>query len=72
MDKLTTFWSSADSIVKGPDRAEHRDPNAIREDINQPCVSVYGSTVPLRLWGALGRGNFSDGSIALSWRSYDV
>jgi hypothetical protein len=63
MDKLTTFWSSADSIVKGPHRAEHRDPTAVREDINQPCVGVYGSTVPQRLWSVLSSGNFTDGSI---------
>jgi hypothetical protein len=63
MDKFTTLWSSPDTIVKGPHRAEHRDANAVREDINQPCVGIYGSTVPIRLWGALNSSNFTDGSI---------
>ena len=63
MSKLTTFWSSADQLVKEPVKADVRDEDHEYKNIDQPCVSVYGSTVPHRLWEAIGSGNFSDGSI---------
>jgi hypothetical protein len=63
MDKFTTLWSSADSVVPQGDKAEAKNPDVAQMDIVQPCVGIFGTKVPGRLWRALGSGNFEDGSI---------
>lgn len=62
MTNLTTLWSSASETVIGTEYANQRE--RPRQDIVQPCVSVYGSTVPQTFWAALQSGNIGDGSIA--------
>lgn len=62
MTQLTTLWSSADSLVVGTEYANQKD--RPRKDINEPCVCVYGSTVPQSFWTAMQSGNVSDGSLA--------
>ena len=61
---LTKMWSSSNSFMLGRELAELRSEDAVRMDINQPCVCVYGSTVPSTFWGALAGMNVEDGSLA--------
>lgn len=62
MTQLTTLWSSASEVVMGTEYANQRE--RPRMDIVNPCVSVYGSTVPMTFWKAMQSGNISDGSLA--------
>lgn len=64
MTKLTTLWSSAHTYLQGQERSELREESGKRQDIDQPCVCVYGSTVPERFWEAIASGAISDGSMA--------
>jgi hypothetical protein len=62
MTNLTTLWSSASEIVIGTEYANQRE--RPRVDIHEPCVCVYGSTVPMTFWQALQSGSVTDGSVA--------
>jgi hypothetical protein len=62
MTNFTTLWSSATERVRGADYANRVD--RPRRDIIEPCVCLYGSTVPQAFWGALQSGNVGDGSLA--------
>ena len=64
LPKLTVLWSSASTYMAGRELAEQRDESAHRMDVDQPCVCVYGSTVPDVWWRALAGSNVSDGSLA--------
>ncbi len=62
MSALTKLWTSADSFVRGTEYANQRERPRI--DIDQPCVCLYGSTVPEELWRAMQSGSIGDGSVA--------
>lgn len=62
MSTLTKLWTSADSFIRGTEYANQKDRPRI--DIDQPCVCLYGSTVPEELWRAMQSGSIGDGSIA--------
>jgi hypothetical protein len=62
MSSLTKLWTSADSFIRGTEYANQKDRPRI--DIDQPCVCLYGSTVPEELWRAMQSGSIGDGSIA--------
>lgn len=64
LPKLTVLWSSASTYMAGRELAEQRDESSHRMDVDQPCVCVYGSTVPDVWWRALAGSNVSDGSLA--------
>lgn len=61
---LTKIWSSAHSALQGKARAldtngKWKPPKTIIE----PCVSVYGTTVPGVLFDSMSHSDFADGSI---------
>lgn len=62
MTELTKLWTSADTLVVGTEYADQKQ--RARRDINEPCVCVYGSTVPHTFWSAMQSGNVADGSLA--------
>jgi hypothetical protein len=62
MTNFTTLWSSATEVVRGAEYANNKE--RPRRDIKEPCVCLYGSTVPLTFWSALQSGNVGDGSLA--------
>jgi hypothetical protein len=62
MTNFTTLWSSATERVRGADYANQKE--RPRRDIVEPCVCLYGSTVPQAFWTALQSGNVGDGSLA--------
>ena len=64
MPMLTKAWSSAHSALQGKARA--LDTNAKwkpPKTIIEPCVSVYGTTVPNVLFDSMSYSDFADGSI---------
>ena len=63
LDNMTELFTSAGGIFLGAEYA-NRDGTNERRDINQPCLSVYGTTTPLHFWGALQGANVVDGSLA--------
>ncbi|MFN4204798.1 MAG: PriCT-2 domain-containing protein [Agrobacterium albertimagni] len=63
LDNMTELYTAAGSIFLGAEYA-NRDGHNERRDINQPCLCVYGTTTPVRFWGALEGANVIDGSLA--------
>ncbi|QMU59046.1 MAG: DUF3987 domain-containing protein [Boseongicola sp.] len=63
LDNMTELYTAAGGIFLGAEYA-NRDGSNERRDINQPCLSVYGTTTPLHFWGALQGANVVDGSLA--------
>jgi hypothetical protein len=63
LDNMTELYTAAGGIFLGAEYA-NRDGTNERRDINQPCLSVYGTTTPLHFWGALQGANVVDGSLA--------
>ncbi len=57
---LMKLYSSADTIFKGKAYADKKR----NKVINQPCVSVYGTTVPEHFFASLTADSLSDGFIA--------
>lgn len=57
---LTELYSSASTVILGQ-QYSNRQTNAKRIDIEQPCLSVLGSTVPDRLYNALSVDEIMDG-----------
>ena len=55
---LTKLFSSASTMYLG---REYADPKRERTDIDQPNVCIYGTTVPSRLYEAMGPSEFRDG-----------
>lgn len=62
LTKLTKYTGAATRLVKGTEYANKKERE--RVDVHQPCVCVYGTTVPGPLWQAFGSGAMKDGSIA--------
>ncbi len=60
--KLTRYTGSANRIVRGTEYANKKE--RARMDVHEPCVCLYGTTVPEPLWGAFGSGALADGSVA--------
>lgn len=59
---ITELYTSSDSVFLG---SEYADQNAKpRGDIEQPCLCIWGVTVPGAFWNALGSGDKEDGSLA--------
>ena len=63
LDNMTELYTAAGGVFLGAEYA-NRDGSNERRDINQPCLSVYGTTTPLHFWGALQGANVVDGSLA--------
>lgn len=57
---LMKLYSSADTIFRGKAYAEHKR----NKVVDQPCVSVYGTTVPEHFFESLTPDSLSDGFIA--------
>jgi len=57
---LMKLYSSADTIFRGKAYADKKR----NKVINQPCVSVYGTTVPEHFFASLTADSLSDGFIA--------
>lgn len=60
---LMKLYSSADKTYEGKSYAD-RDPNKARNAIDQPCLCLYGTTVPERLYDSLDRGQLIDGFLS--------
>jgi len=67
---LMKFYSSADTVFRGK---AYADPKRSRV-IDQPCVSLYGTTVPEHFFESLTAEGLSDGFIArlLAFEAHDV
>lgn len=55
---LTKLYSSASTLYLGK---EYADAEATRRDIDQPCVCIYGTTVPGRLYEGITTNEIRDG-----------
>lgn len=61
---LTKAWSAAAGALLGKTRAPDNNGNVKPSKIiRNPCVSVYGTSAPDVLFGAMNEGDFADGSI---------
>ena len=60
--KLTKYTGAATRLVKGTEYANKKERERI--DVHEPCVCLYGTTVPAPLWEAFGLGQVDDGSMA--------
>ena len=64
MPMLTKAWSAASGTLHGKNRAENNNGKwQPGKTIAEPCVCVYGTTVPCVLFEAMNGGDFADGSI---------
>lgn len=59
---FTVLYTSAGSMMVGTEYANQAE--RPRENIEEPCASIYGVTVPETFWAALDGGAMSDGSVA--------
>tara|TARA_R110000868_G_scaffold95522_4_gene262660 strand:+ start:1489 stop:3738 length:2250 start_codon:yes stop_codon:yes gene_type:complete len=62
MSHMTELFTSSNLTYHGIEYADQRD--RPRQEIVQPCLSVYGTTVPGHFWKALESSNAVDGSLA--------
>jgi len=62
MSHMTELFTSSNLTYHGIEYADQRD--RPRQEIVQPCLSVYGTTVPSHFWKALESSNAVDGSLA--------
>jgi len=62
MSHMTELFTSSNLTYHGIGYADQRD--RPRQEIVQPCLSVYGTTVPSHFWKALESSNAVDGSLA--------
>jgi hypothetical protein len=60
---LMKLYSSADKTYEGKSYADRQGDKA-RVAIDQPCLSLYGTTVPERLFDALDKKQLSDGFLS--------
>lgn len=60
---LMKLWSNAGSTYRGKEYVNH-DGSMNRKDIVQPCLSIYGTTVPKRLYDSLTSDEAVDGFLA--------
>lgn len=60
---LMKLYSSADKTYEGKSYADRQSDKA-RVSIDQPCLSLYGTTVPERLFDALDKGQLIDGFLS--------
>lgn len=70
---LMKIWSKSGGVYRGKQYANH-DGTMDRKDIQQPCLSIYGTTVPKRLYDALTTDDAIDGFLArwLIFASEDI
>ena len=59
---MTQLFTSADKTYRGVEFADQK--SRPREEIIEPCMSIYGTTVPSNFWKALESNNSVDGSLA--------
>jgi len=59
---LTQLFTSADKTYRGVEFADQK--SRPREEIIEPCLNLYGTTVPSNFWKALESNNSIDGSLA--------
>ncbi len=60
---LMKIFSQANSVYRGKEYANHQgDMN--RQDLIQPCLNIYGTTVPSRFYDALTSDDAIDGFLA--------
>ena len=62
LTKLTKYTGATTRLVKGTEYANKKDRD--RVDIHEPCICVYGTTVPKPLWESFGESVMKDGSVA--------
>ncbi|MBF0423149.1 MAG: PriCT-2 domain-containing protein [Magnetococcales bacterium] len=62
LDLMTELYSSSATVFLGPEYATPDKKG--RQDINQPCLCLYGTTTPALFWSALKSANVADGSLA--------
>ncbi|MBF0310618.1 MAG: DUF3987 domain-containing protein [Magnetococcales bacterium] len=62
LDLMTELYSSSATVFLGPEYAMPDKKG--RQDINQPCLCLYGTTTPTLFWSALKSANVADGSLA--------
>ncbi|MBF0184727.1 MAG: PriCT-2 domain-containing protein, partial [Magnetococcales bacterium] len=62
LDLMTELYSSSATVFLGPEYAVPDKKG--RQDINQPCLCLYGTTTPTLFWSALKSANVADGSLA--------
>ncbi|MBF0182653.1 MAG: DUF3987 domain-containing protein, partial [Magnetococcales bacterium] len=62
LDLMTELYSSSSTVFLGPEYAMPDKKG--RQDINQPCLCIYGTTTPTLFWSALKSANVTDGSLA--------
>lgn len=60
---MVELFSSASSVYAGVQYANH-DGNMKRKPIDQPCLSIYGTTVPENFFGAMTSSDAIDGFLA--------
>jgi len=62
LNNLTQLFTTSNKTFRGTEYANQRE--RPRQEIIQPCVSVYGTTVPSNFWKALETNSAVDGSLA--------
>ena len=64
MPMLTKVWSEAGGVLLGKSRAENNDGKwKPRNQIEEPCVCLYGTTAPDVLFDCLSASDTADGSL---------
>lgn len=64
MPMFTKAWSAADGTIYGKTRAEDKNGKwRPGQAIHEPCLCIYGTTVPSILFQAMSEEDLSDGSI---------
>jgi len=62
LDNMTQLFTSADKVFRGTAYADQKE--RPKKEIIQPCMSIYGTTVPSNFWKALESNSAVDGSLA--------
>lgn len=63
MTYIMRMFSDSDKIFRGQQYANH-DGKMARKDIDQPCLSIYGTTVPGRFYQAMEAEDAVDGFLS--------
>lgn len=63
LTQIVRIFSAADTNYKGTQYANH-DRKMSRKDINQPCLCIYGATVPSRFFGGITGEDAIDGFLS--------
>lgn len=59
---MLSMFSSSQRVYGGVEYADKKEKKT--EPINNPCLSIYGPTVPSNFWSALSSGEAVDGTLA--------